>query len=129
MKRVLILDEDAGRRADFQRVARTLGLEVKVWDDAHTMQSECEHFLKDAALISLEHDLDRGSGLDVAKFLAERAPVCPVIVHTSNSDRSYSIMNELRFANWMVDRVGPIGDRWVDKYWAKKAREFLGVAA
>src|SRR5881392_3112495 len=103
MKRVLILDENADRRAEFQRVARTMGLEVKAWDDAHAMQHECEHYLADAALISLEHDLDRGCGLDVAKFLAERAPVCPVIVHTMNTDRSFSMCNELRFANWMVD--------------------------
>jgi DNA-binding NtrC family response regulator len=128
MKRVLILEENAERRAEFQRVARTMGLEVKAWDDALAMQSECEHYFPEAALISLEHDLDRGTGLDVAKFLAERKPVCPVIVHTSNTDRSFSIMNELRFANWMVDRVGPIGERWVDKYWAKKAREFLNAA-
>ena len=127
MKRVLILEENAERRADFQRVARTMGLEVKAWDDAHAMQSECEHYFQDAALISLEHDLDRGCGLDVAKFLAERAPVCPVILHTSNTDRSFSMYNELRFANWMVDRVGPIGERWVDKYWAKKARELLAT--
>ena len=130
MKRVLILEDNAERRAEFQRVARTMGLEVKAWDDALTMQSECEHYFPEAALISLEHDLDRGSrgsGLDVAKFLAERAPVCPVIVHTMNTDRSFSMCNELRFANWMVDRVGPIGERWVDKYWAAKAREFLSA--
>lgn len=128
MKRVLILEENAQRRAEFERVAQTMGLEVKLWDDAMAMQSECEHYLPNAALISLEHDLDRGCGLDVAKFLAERKPVCPVIVHTMNTDRSFSMYNELRFANWMVDRVGPIGERWVDKYWATKARELMSAS-
>ena len=86
-----------------------------------------------AALISLEQYLnpkpgacaDPGSGLDVAKFLAEKNPVCPVIVHTSNTDRAFSILNELRFADWRVDRVGPVGDRWIEKYWTTKARELL----
>jgi DNA-binding NtrC family response regulator len=127
MKRVLILEENAGRRAEFERVAQSMGLEIKVWDDALAMQSECEHYFPDTALISLEHDLDHGCGLDVAKFLAERKPVCPVIVHTSNTDRSFSMYNELRFASWMVDRVGPIGERWVDKYWATKARELMAA--
>lgn len=125
MKRVLILEDNADRKRAFERVAWELGLQVKCWDDALEMQAECEHFLPDAALISLEHDLDRGTGLDVAKFLAERKPVCPVIVHTLNTDRSFSMCNELRFADWKVERVGPIGERWVDKYWMKQAREFL----
>jgi CheY-like chemotaxis protein len=128
MKRVLILEDNKERRAAFERVAPTLGLEVKCWSDALEMQAECEHFLPQAALISLEHDLDHGTGLDVAKYLAGRQPVCPVIVHTANTDRSFSMCNELRFADWKVDRVGPIGERWVDKYWAQKAREFLSAA-
>ena len=61
--------------------------------------------------------------MDVAKFLAEKKPVCPVIVHTSNTDRCFSILNELRFADWRVDRVGPFGERWIEKYWARKAKE------
>jgi hypothetical protein len=61
----------------------------------------------------------------MAKFLAEKKPVCPVIVHTSNTDRSFSILNELRFADWRVDRVGPIGERWIERHWTPKAREML----
>lgn len=127
MRTVLILDDRAERRAEFERVASDLGLRVKVWNDATRMRSECEMFFPDAALISLEHDLDGETGLDVAKFLAEKKPVCPVIVHTSNTDRSYSICNELRFADWRVDRVGPIGEKWIEKYWTKKAREMLAA--
>ena len=35
--------------------------------------------------------------------------------------------NELRFAGWQVDRVGPIGDDWIPKLWLPKARELLAV--
>ena len=135
MNTVLILDDKSERRAEFERLAPTLGddFEVLIWDDANRMQKECERFLSRAALISLENDLDGkpgacsdpGTGLDVAKFLAEKKPVCPVIVHTSNTDRSFSILNELRFADWRVDRVGPFGERWIEKYWARKAKEML----
>lgn len=135
MRTVLILEDKPERQAEFERLAPTLGeqFEVLIWDDANRMRSECERFLPQAALISLEQDLDAkpgattdpGSGLDVAKFLAEKKPVCPVIVHTSNTDRSFSILNELRFADWRVDRVGPFGERWIEKYWAQKAKEML----
>jgi hypothetical protein len=135
MRTVLILEDKPERQAEFERIATTLGeqFQVLIWDDANRMRKECERFLPRAALISLEQDLDAkpgvasdpGSGLDVAKFLAEKAPVCPVIVHTSNTDRSFSILNELRFADWRVDRVGPIGERWIEKYWTPKAREML----
>jgi hypothetical protein len=143
MRTVLILEDKPEHQAEFERLAPTLGeeFEVLIWDDANRMRSECERFLPRAALISLEHDLDcqpgtrvdPGSGLDMAKFLgldmakflAEKRPVCPVIVHTSNTDRSYSILNELRFADWRVDRVGQVGQQWIEKYWTAKAKELL----
>lgn len=133
MRTVLILEDDPQRRAEFERVATTMRLRVKVWDNAERMRAECEKYFSDAALISLEQDLgqpgeDPGTGLDVAKFLAEKRPVCPVIVHTTNTDRSFSIYNELRFADWNVDRVSPITERWIDKQWAPKARELLTAA-
>jgi hypothetical protein len=135
MRKVLILEDKPERQAEFERLAPMLGeeFEVLIWDDANRMRTECESFLPNAALISLEHDLnpqpgacaDPGTGLDMAKFLAEKKPVCPVIVHTSNTDRCFSILNELRFADWRVDRVGPFGERWIEKYWARKAKEML----
>ena len=135
MRNVLILEDKPERQAEFERLAPMLGeqFEVRIWDDANRMREECEPFLPNAALISLEHDLDPkpgacldpGTGLDMAKFLAEKKPVCPVIVHTMNTDRCFSILNELRFADWRVDRVGPIGERWIEKYWARKAKEML----
>jgi hypothetical protein len=137
MRTVLILEDKPERQAEFERLAPTLGddFEVLIWDDANRMRTECERFLSRAALISLEHDLDPkpgacadpGCGLDFAKFLAEKKPVCPVIVHTMNTDRSFSILNELRFADWRVDRVGPIGERWIEKHWARKAKELLAA--
>lgn len=85
------------------------------------MIAQCEKYFPRTALISLDHDLDPapsascdpGTGLDVAKFLAECRPVCPLIVHLTNVERAHSMHNELRFADWICERVGPIGCDWI----------------
>src|SRR5262249_53764380 len=109
--------------------------ELKVWRDSHSMRAECEAFFNTAALISLDHDLnpapgttnDPGTGLDVAKFLTEFRPACSVIIHSTNADPASSMFNELRFADWLVDRVGRIGSYWVRTIWLRKAKEFLSI--
>ena len=97
------------------------------------MIAECAEFFPSAALICLDHDLnpqpgvttDPGTGLDVTKFIGDFLPVCPVLIHSSNTDRVYSMHNELRFAGWMVDRVGPLGTDWIGTTWLKRVRELL----
>jgi ADP-ribosylglycohydrolase len=97
------------------------------------MIAECELFFPTAALISLDHDLnpmpgttgDPGTGIDVANFLGDFLPVCPVLIHSSNVDRVWSMHNELRFAGWTVDRVGPLGTDWIETAWLRQVRELL----
>jgi ADP-ribosylglycohydrolase len=137
MKSILILEDNDERIAAFQKAVAVLGdgFEVKIWRDAPSMMAECEAFFPKTALISLDHDLnpmpgaavDPGTGLDVAKFLAECRPVCPLIIHSTNADRAYSMHNELRFADWIAERVGPIGTGWIETIWLRKAREFLAT--
>ena len=136
MKTILILEDNDERIAAFQKTVATLkdAFELKVWRDAPTMIAECEVFFPTAALISLDHDLnplpggmaDPGTGLDVARFLGDFLPVCPVLIHSSNTDRVYSMHNELRFAGWTVDRVGPLGTDWIETSWLRTARQLLG---
>src|SRR5262245_39258021 len=119
MKAILILEDNDERIAAFQETAAALGdgFELKIWRDAHSMCAECEAYFPSAALIYLDHDLnpmpgvtaDPGTGLDVAQFLGDFLPVCPVLIHSSNTDRVWSMHNELRFTGWIVDQVGPIG--------------------
>ena len=135
MRTILILEDKDERIAAFQKRVAALrdSSEVKVWRDAPSMIAECEALFPSAALISLDHDLnpmpgapaDPGSGLDVAKFLAECRPACPVIIHSTNVERAHSMHNELRFADWIAERVGPIGSDWIETIWFRKAREFL----
>lgn len=135
MKTILILEDNDERIAAFQKTIAVLGdgYELKIWRDAPSMLAECEPFFPTAALISLDHDLnpmpgatvDPGTGLDVAKFLAECRPVCPLIIHSTNADRAHSMHNELRFAGWIAERVGPIGTDWIETMWLRKVRAFL----
>jgi ADP-ribosylglycohydrolase len=136
MKTILILEDNDDRIKAFQKTVATLkdGFELKVWHDAPSIIAECEAFFPTAALISLDHDLnplpgavvDPGTGVDVARFLGDFLPVCPVLIHSSNTDRVYSMHNELRFAGWTVDRVGPLGTDWIETSWLHTARQLLG---
>jgi len=135
MKTLLLLEDNTERIAAFEAVVGQLGndWQIRVWRDAHTMIAECEDCFGDTHLISLDHDLnpqpgatrDPGTGLEVAKLFASHFPFCPVIIHSTNADRAWSMHNELRFGSWTVERVGPIGDDWVSKLWLPKAREML----
>jgi ADP-ribosylglycohydrolase len=136
MKTILILEDNEERIAHFTKAVQQLGdgYEAKFWRDAHSMCKECATFFPRAALVSLDdlnpapgQKADPGTGLDVARFLAEHCPACPVIIHSTNSDRAWSMHNELRFADWIAERVGPIGSDWVTTTWLRKAKEFLAV--
>lgn len=135
MKTLLLLEDNGERIAAFEAVVRELGegWQLRVWRDAPTMIAECEDCFGDTHLISLDHDLspqpgatrDPGTGLEVAKLIASHFPFCPVIIHSTNADRAWSMHNELRFGGWTVDRFGPIGDDWFHKIWLPKARKLL----
>lgn len=131
---ILILEDDENRISAFQKAVPELGdFNLKIWRDAPSMIAECEQFFPNAALFCLDHDLnpqpgattDPGTGLDVAQFLADFLPVCPALIHTSNTERAYSMQNKLRFSGWMVDRVGPLGTDWIPTTWLRRARELL----
>ena len=122
MKTILVLEDSDERITAFQKVVVALGadFEVKIWRDAPSMIAECEEFFPTTALIALDHDLNTmpgatvgpGTGVDIARFPGDFTPVCPVLIHSPNTDRVYSRHNELRFAGGMVDRVGPLGTDW-----------------
>ena len=124
---VLILEDDAGRRERFGRVVRGNWPELEVieWGSAREMVREVEKYLAGAAVISLDHDLyapggeDVGDGVEVARFLAERRERCPVVIHSSNADRSAVMRGVLVVVGWEVRMVVPFGERWVEEYWAE----------
>lgn len=134
-RHILILEDNEERIAAFEETVRALAGDwtIKVWRDAPTMIRECARFLPSTFLISLDHDLnpqpgvriDPGTGVDVSRQLSLFPPVCPVILHSSNHERVYSMHNELRFAGWTSERIGPLGDDWIGKAWRRQAEALL----
>ncbi len=94
--------------------------------------------LLDVAMISLDHDLefiagengdwvDPGTGLEVAKWLSEQPkPICPVVVHTTNSREGDKMMRLLKKTHWVSYRVIPHGDlEWIDTVWLRVVRNAI----
>lgn len=139
MKRdlVLILEDDAERVAGFHSALAELGpgYEMRVWRNAHAMISQSGDLLGRTFAVSLDHDLnpvpgetgDPGTGLDVATWLAQHTPVCPVVVHSSNHERVESMLNEFRLGGWNCVRVAPAGPRWISGNWSSALREIANA--
>jgi ADP-ribosylglycohydrolase len=132
---LLLLEDNLDRCAAFHAAASSLPqpLEIRLWHDAARMLAEIPEHLDSARLISLDDDLnpqpgaasDPGCGREVSQLLAGYLPLAPVIIHSTNADAAWSMYNDLRFAGWPVERVGPIGEDWIAKLWLPKARELL----
>jgi ADP-ribosylglycohydrolase len=130
MKTILILEDNDERIASFRKAVATLGPDfaLKVWCDAPSMCAECESHFPTAALISLSYGDDPRpweTGLDAARFLAQARPVCPAIIHSTDTDHACSMENELRFADWIVERLIPTGKNWIETVWLQKAVQLV----
>jgi hypothetical protein len=124
---IALLEDDAERIARFRAVVGTLrpATDVLVWRSAHAMIRDVRQHLNHTTCIALDHDLipesasdpDPGDGRDVARYLATLAPVCPVIIHSTNYEGAMSMKQILEDAGWTVQRVVPFGDDWIERDW------------
>jgi hypothetical protein len=123
---LLLLEDNAERLERFAAVLLAIdpALRLRAWRDAHAMIREAGAWLPTAVLISLDHDLepepgepDLGDGCIVAKWLASQPIVRPVIIHSSNSERSAWMAGEFELAGWRYWRVAPLGDDWIESDW------------
>ncbi|MBV9123648.1 MAG: hypothetical protein JO112_09845 [Planctomycetes bacterium] len=132
---VLVLEDNPDRLQRFIAALRSMDptWEIRSWRSARQMLREVEPYLPVARLLSLDHDLepwvgdveDPGDGLEVVKFLVARVQVCPVIIHTSNRQRSDWMAGEFELAGWKYHRVAPLGEDWIEEHWAPVARKLL----
>jgi hypothetical protein len=95
-----------------------------------------EH-LSETIVISLDHDLeittgqngqmiDGGTGREVADYLAKRSPVCPVVIHSTNSAAVSGMEMVLQDAHWETKRVIPWGDlEWIPTQWFRTVRQAI----
>ncbi len=132
---ILILEDSEERIREFTAAIGQLNpaVTVRIWNDAPTMLAECPALLSQAGLISLDHDLnpmpgkteDPGTGLEVADLLSRFPPQCPVILHTSNHERRWSMHNSLRHSGWDVYIVPPLTPGWIASSWLPKAKALV----
>jgi hypothetical protein len=134
----LSLEDNMDRLQRFAAVLRRIApaLGVHTWRNAPSMIREVEQFLPQARLISLDYDLDpwegdareTGDGLEVVKFLVQHRQVCPVIIHSSNRERSNWMAGELELAGWRYYRTAPIDENWIEQHWQRVVRRLLRKA-
>ena len=133
---LLILDDDRARLRSFDEIVHRLGGDwvIKAWRDAPSMIAEFEAHAAGAQLISLDHDLykdspsdpDPGSGRMIADFLSKRDPICPVIVHSSNTDAAWGMFNELTTGGWKVELIHQLNQPgWIEDLWLPVARQIV----
>jgi hypothetical protein len=96
-----------------------------------------EAHLAECIAIALDHDLelkpgadnrciDPGTGRQVADYLASNRPICPVIIHTSNSDAAVGMQLVLKDAHWKTRRVLPFEDlAWIVDDWFPAMRRAI----
>lgn len=136
---ILMLEDDHERLERFASVLQSidLNLECMVWNNAYTMIRDAQDKLQTAFLISLEHDLvpeegkedqDPGDGYMVAKWLTSQSIVRPVIIHTSNVERSTWMEGEFELAGWRYWRVPPLGDDWIETDWKRIVKRLIKKA-
>lgn len=138
--RIIILEDNADRRTEMAACLRDLVPQyaVEFFVDAARMQVRLsEGSLADVILIVLDHDLeliptadgalfDPGCGRDISSWLTHQEPICPVLIHTTNSSAGQAMQDELREAGWTVGRVIPYGDtEWIWQTWRKAARDLI----
>jgi len=111
--------------------------EAIFFEDASKMIGHLEAHLSGTILVCLDHDLelqsdgkgrakDPGTGRDVANWLATRSPVCPVILHSTNTVAVHGMQLALEDQGWMTYRVTPHGDlEWIATSWKRAVRDAL----
>ena len=138
-KFLAILEDNADRQTVMRACIadRFYTFDARFFDDPREMIAFLEANLSDTLVISLDNDLDMkpgpdgrmidvGEGRQVAAFLAAREPVCPVIIHTSNTHAAESMTETLRAAGWKTRRTVPMEDtKWIEDDWFFAIRRAL----
>lgn len=131
-KVIAILEDNLDRQAVMRRCLadRFYTFESRFFNNAPDMIRFLESDLENCIAIALDNDLemiessdgrlfDPGTGRDVVAHLATREPVCPVIIHTTNTDAAAAHSTGiLKQAGWTTRRVIPFDDMaWIATDW------------
>jgi len=133
----LVLEDNPNRTAAFHNAAKLCrqSEEIRIWRIAAQMVQELPELLSGATLLSLDHDLykqnendpEPGCGRDVAIYLARQEPLCPIIIHSTNTDAAWGMHNELTSAGWQVEIIHHLDEAdWIETRWLALARKLTG---
>lgn len=129
--KIVVLEDNAERAAIMRACIadRFYMYDPHFFDEAGYAIRFLEEHLDETLVIALDNDLDMkvdatgrcrdvGEGRQVAEFLATKKPVCPVLIHTTNSDAAVAMEESLRGAGWKTRRVVPFDDmKWIESDW------------
>jgi len=136
---ILVLEDDADRTSSMRHLlVKSFGQQESVFiDNAPEAIDWLHRHLVETALICLDHDLgpnrerkgdvfDPGIGRDVVEYLVTQEPICPVIVHSTNSPAAYGMKVRLKESGWKCSRVIPFNDlEWIEAAWLPKVKKYL----
>lgn len=138
--KILILEDCGERRQKMtERLAEQFPRFEVLYSESATEYISAFKQLEHAQIIAiaLDHDLemiqqddgstvDPGDGRQVANFLTEQQPVCPIVIHSTNSPAAVGMETVLTEAGWKVERVFPYGDlEWIETMWFPAMRKAL----
>jgi CheY-like chemotaxis protein len=143
MKIVVLEDNEERRNAMRTALAdRFPFYESHFFTDPRRTIAYLENNLEDTILISLDHDLelipdetngncrDPGCGREVADYLSQKQPACPVIIHTTNAFAAAGMECVLHEAGWATYRVSPSDDTdWISSQWIRTVRNAIVALA
>ena len=134
---IAVLEDDSQRTTAMRAVLAEAfpGYRHEFFPTAPGMIGFLKENLGAIRLLSLDHDLgpvvehggpNSGTGMDVARFLARRDPVCHVILHSSHLPSVQRMEEELGEAGWNCSRVtAGAGTEWVATGWRAEVERCL----
>jgi CheY-like chemotaxis protein len=137
--KILILEDNAERTAVMVRCLadRFHQFEIEVFGDAGSMMEALHKAWDRLVCIALDHDLemiegkhgqlaDPGTGREVVEFLIAKQPVCPVVIHSTNTAAAIGMEQCLLDHGWNVARVTPFDDlAWIPSSWFTAVRRAI----
>jgi CheY-like chemotaxis protein len=137
--KIVVLEDNLDRQAAMRVLLadRFYMYDVRFFDDAAETIAFLDAHLADTLVVCLDNDLelkpgpdgqmiDPGEGRQVAEFLADRPPACPVVIHTTNSAAAAAMTERLQKAGWKTRRVIPFDDMaWIESAWFPAVRRAI----
>lgn len=124
-EKLLILEDTPARIAGFKQAiqASLHDIQPMIADTASYFKSLVTEHLSETFAISLDHDLhppgvvDAGDGMQIAQWLSDLKPACPIIIHTSNGEQGRRMHGVLEASRCDIRLAGAIGEDWIDRDW------------